>query len=149
MARRASPGNIWKVPLSDGSHTFARELQHPFAAIYDARNLAENDTDRIAKRPVLFVVVVHDSTFREWIKVGSRPVEPEIRIPDRFRQDIADPSNCRIVNADGVERAATIDECEGLEPQAVWETEHIDERIIAYYQGRPSEFVESLKLERP
>jgi hypothetical protein len=87
---------------------------------------------------------------REWKKVGFQPLkEGELRIPDQFIQDIVDPYKSRIVGANGVERPATLEECEGLERAAVWDSEHVVERISAYYKGEPSEFVESLKLERP
>jgi hypothetical protein len=150
MPRKATPGNILEIDLRDGTRTFARELKHPFVAIYDGRALPDADPSRIVTLPVLFVLAVHDSAFREWKKVGFEPLaEGEIEIPDQFIQDIADPSKCRIVDARGVERKATVDECDGLEAAAVWDLEHIVERISAHYKGEPSEFAESLKLERP
>jgi hypothetical protein len=148
--RRATPGNVIKIVLSDGSHTYARELRHPFVAVYDARDVSETDVAQIVKRPILFVVAVHDSAFSGWKKVAFQPLEEgEAEVPLRFMQNIADPNKCRIVDGNGVAREATPDECEGLERVAVWDPEHVDERLLAHFRGEPSQFVESLKLERP
>lgn len=90
--------------------------------------------------------VDHDRAAR-WVTLKA-PLKPFQQLSS-WRAAYSPPDRCRIVSADGSERQATIDECEGLESQAVWDPEHVDERIMAHYQGRPSVFVESLKLERP
>ncbi len=59
------------------------------------------------------------------------------------------PSRCVLMDALGNEYPATIDQCVGLEPVAVWEAEHVESRIDDFYAGRSNSFLESIKLILP
>ena len=60
-------------------------------------------------------------------------------------QDILDPTILKIYENGNV-RAATRAECEGLEREAVWDPEHIEDRLSDYFSGKPNKWVDSLKL---
>jgi hypothetical protein len=153
MARKGDPGDIVRINLGDGRHTYGQLLVDPFIAVYDFPT-----TDRVADltavvgRPVLFVIAVNHAAVGRcgWPVVGQAPPgSPAVAVPDRFVQDVADPADCRIVDVEGNARPATIGECEGLEPAAVWDAGHVAARLRDHYAGRPSVFLERLGLRHP
>jgi hypothetical protein len=40
----------------------------------------------------------------------------------------------------------SIDKCRGLERSAIWEPEHVEERLSDHYAGKVNRWAESLKL---
>jgi hypothetical protein len=148
MASRKRPGTIVRINLDDGYHIYGRELQHPFLAVYDARAKKEMTPDQIVVQHTLFIVGVFDQALKRWKPVGYVPLLPdELPVPDRFIQDVINPNDCRIVNAHGHERPATIAECEGLESATIWDSDEVEDRIRDYYAGRTNGWVESLKVK--
>jgi hypothetical protein len=45
------------------------------------------------------------------------------------------------------ETPATAQECAGLEVAAVWDPEHVEDRLRDHFDGRPNIWVESIRLE--
>jgi hypothetical protein len=43
---------------------------------------------------------------------------------------------------------ASLEECEYLEVAAVWDGHHVEDRLRDHFDGRPSEWVESMRLNR-
>ena len=79
--------------------------------------------------------------------VGNGPLENELRTPPpRFIQDALRPDQFRIYE-NGKIRSATKEECLGLEREAVWDPEHVEERIRDHYAGRKNRWVESLRIK--
>jgi hypothetical protein len=129
-------------------------LSHsPYLAVYDARGSHVDqivDVERIVGSPVLFVVAV-SAAYRSgrWQRVGwVPPLAAAVAIPEFFQQDIFDPRQCQVIDHLGRERAATPQECVGLERSAVWAAEHIEERVRDHYQNRPNAHLEVMKLRR-
>jgi hypothetical protein len=150
---RFEPGAVLRVGLDDGTHTYARMLSHPpYLAVYDARRSDDDlDVEQIVRSPVLFVVAVSDAAYRKgrWRRVGWVPLSAaDVPIPEFFRQDILDPQQCEVVDRLGGSRAATPEECVGLERDAVWAPEHIEERVRDHYQNRPNAHLAYMKLRR-
>jgi hypothetical protein len=138
--------------LADGYTYYGRLLNFPWAAFYDYRteeshgNLAE-----ITAHPVLFTVAAHKDLLTDdgWEPIGKLPLDGSLRPPrEQFIQDPIDPNDCQIIDDQGNMRAATPEECEGLEAAAVWEPEHIADRLTDYYSGRANLWLEDLKLRR-
>lgn len=147
--KKNKPGTIFCIDLQDGFQVYARELQHPFLAIYDSRTNKDMELLHIVSLPPLFIVGVFDRVFKHWKKVGYVPLRPEeLPIPDRFIQDVVDPMDCRLVDANGRERPATLDECEGRESASIWDSDQVEDRIRDHYMNRPNPWVELLKLKR-
>ena len=151
--QRFEPGAVLRVELDDGTHTYARMLSHsPYLAVYDARRSDDAvDVEQIVRSPVLFVVAVSAAAYRSgrWQRVGwVPPLAAAVAIPKFFRQDILDPQQCEVVDHLGRERVATPEECVGLERDAVWDAEHIEERVRDHYQNRPNAHLEVMKLRR-
>ncbi|HEX8860796.1 MAG TPA: DUF4259 domain-containing protein [Actinomycetes bacterium] len=151
--QRFEPGAVLRVGLDDGTHTYARMLSHrPYLAVYDARRSDDDvDVEQIVRSPVLFVVAVAAAAYRSgrWQRVGWVPLlAAAVVIPEFFLQDIFDSQQCQVVDHLGRERAATPEECVGLERSAVWAAEHIEERVRDHYQNRPNAHLEVMKLRR-
>jgi len=153
MARKGKPGDIVRIGLGDGRHTYGQLLTDPYVAVYDCPTTGEDpDTAEVVGKPILFIVSVYDQAIgrRGWPVVGQAPPgSPDIAVPDQFMQDVANPANLRIIDVNGNVRPATYDECAGLERCAVWEAEHVAERIRDQYAGRPNVYLEHMKLRRP
>ena len=69
------------------------------------------------------------------------------KIPEQFIQDPRKADKCRIIDAYGNIRNATISECRDLERASIWESSHVIERINDYYIGTPNKWVELLKVK--
>jgi Immunity protein 26 len=123
--------------------------QRPFIAVYDRRSQRQLSDDEIVTGRVLFVVAVFDRAYAggRWPIVGHVPLEEaDIPIPDRFMQDLFQPGECQIIDRFGRSRPARPEECVGLERAAVWEAEHVEERIRDHYAGRPNVHLEYMAV---
>lgn len=141
-------GAILAVSLGDGTSTFALTLPEADFAFFDARTTEAIPPTDLLLKSVLFRVAVHKSAWvsGRWTKVSKVAVPPELQEPQsKFIQDALNPGRFEIYVA-GTTRPATREECEGLERAAVWEPEHVEERIRSYYAGMPSVWALSLEL---
>jgi len=153
MVRKGKPGDIVRIDLGDGRYTYGQLLADPYVAVYDFPTTGEATAmAEVVGKPILFIVAVYDRAIgrRGWPIVGQAPPgSPHIAVPDQFMQDMANPANLRIIDVEGNIRPATFEECAGLERCAVWEAEHVAERIRDHDAGRPNAYLESLKLRKP
>lgn len=142
-------GAFVKIRLDKKWHTYARILEEAAFAFYDCRTNKELSLEEICSKPILFITAVYKSavTKGRWKKVGYLPLEPHLKeSPKFFIQDALDPTKFFIYHK-GEITPATREECEGLECEAVWEAEHVEDRLRDYYAGRPNIWFESLKIK--
>lgn len=147
--QRRTIGAVHEVPLPDGKHIHAVALPEADFAFLDTRSTALTKIDEIFEHPVLFRVAVHKSAWNtgRWPKVGRVRIPEALLSPQpTFIEDSLHPGRFEIYLA-GKISPATRAECEGLERSAVWEPEHVEERIESHYEGRPSKWVESLRMK--
>jgi hypothetical protein len=142
------PGRFLRIRLSDATYAYAREVEAPFTAFYDHRTASpSNDLDEIANKPVLFTVAVRLSEPTRWEPIGIRPLEGAVAAPVvGFHQEIGDFRKCIIFDSAGNERTATPEECVGLERDAVWDQNHIEERLLDTFTGRPNAVEQHLRV---
>jgi len=148
MRARRNVGDVLKIDLGDGTFSFGRVLPEPLLAFYDSRSDTAPEIEEILSAKVLFIIWVmnHAITSGRWNIIGSLPLEENLKIaPNFFQQDPIDGS--LTVYRLGEETAATRQECEGLERAAVWDPEHIEDRLRDCYAKVPNRWVESLKLK--
>jgi hypothetical protein len=141
-------GDFVKVPLGDGSHAYGRVLSDAFFAFYDLRTSEELPIEEIATRPVLFYAAVMDYAVKRgrWVVVGNLPLPPNLLYaPPRFIQDPLRKDSFAIYEK-GEIQAATKQECLGLERAAVWNPEHVEERIRDHYAGNRNKWLDSLRM---
>ena len=144
---RRTVGDFVKIRLDDKSHSYARVLDEPLFAFYDCVTSKDLSVEEVKKHQVLFKIWVMNRavTSGRWSVVGNRPLEKEEQeSPAFFKQDPVKPSSF-VIYRNGVERRASYAECEGLECAAVWDPEHVEDRLRDHFSGKPNKWVESLK----
>ena len=149
MAREQhSPGAVVRLLLPDGSFGYGRLRELPYAAFYDFHTgELVSDLDEVVSKPVLFTVAVHESALDTWEIIGHRPLEDTLQQPVlQFMQDVADYRKCWIVDSEGNKREARPEECIGLERVAVWEAQHVENRLLDTFMGRPNRSVEGARV---
>ena len=143
-------GAIVKIPLGNGWHSYGQILDEPEIAFFDLRTETEPSSREIAGRPILFRLWVmnYAVTSGRWLKVGTAQLSDDLRQPvPRFKQDPIDPAALSIY-LDEKETPASPEECANLERAAVWDPEHVEDRLRDHFAGRPNKWVESLSLRR-
>jgi len=153
MARRKE-GAFIEIELENGKYSYGRILQHASYAFYDIYSDRKiSDVSAIQKGNVIFIIAVYKYaiTKNRWKIIGIEELETKYRLlPNKFMQDIIDPSLFSIYNPNTGEMIpATKEECFGLERSAVWEPEHVEDRLIDHFENRPNKWVESLKITNP
>jgi len=134
-------GTFLRIPLADGTFGYGRLLEPPYLALYNYRTTEQSsDIRMIALQPVLFAQAVRTSGLKNWERIGKAELDGELAQPVvRYTQDLLDYEKCTIFDSVGNEREVTPEECVGIEQAAVWETHHIEERLLDTFEGRQNE----------
>ncbi len=151
MAKRKE-GAFIEIVLPNGKYAYGRILQKAsfaFYNIYSDNNIS--DINAIQKSEILFInsVYKYAITKNRWKIIGVLDIEPKLKeLPMEFIQDNLAPTQFEIYNPNtGEVRCAIKIECIGLERAAVWEPEHVEERIIDFFEEKPNKWFESLKIK--
>lgn len=121
-------------------------------AFFDFRTKKKlNSFDILLSSKVLFIVMVYNDIITKgvWLKVGKLSIRNDLLIqPMKYIQDNLNSDNFELYNPNtGEITKSTRKECEGLECAAVWEANHIQDRIRDCYLGVPNIWVEQLKIK--
>jgi hypothetical protein len=141
-------GDVVKIDMGDGSLCFGRILEEPLMAFYDFKVRGVPNIAEIVSKRILFKIWVmnHAITSGRWPVIGSSPLPKELQQPVTFfKQDPISKEVSLYVNAQEV--PATREQCKGLERAAVWDPEHVEDRLRDYFAGVPNQWVESLKIK--
>lgn len=146
--KKHKPGVFIRLGLADGSFGYGRLLGPPYVAFYGHQTREPDSAlDRIASTPILFKVAVSVPALNEWADIGWKELEPHLSQPVvQFRQALGDVRRCTLFDTAGNTRAATPQECVGLERAAVWEKDSVEERLLDTFLGRPNAIVEHLAV---
>ncbi|MBK8909903.1 MAG: immunity 26/phosphotriesterase HocA family protein [Chlorobi bacterium] len=149
--QRITLGSIIKIDLGDGYHSYGRILRNAGYGFYDIRTKEEiSDMEEIVDKAILFIVAVYDDaiTRGHWLKVGKMPLEPSLEVmPNKFIQDGLHPDQFSLYDPNtGAIYPSTREACRGLERAAVWEPEHVEERLRDHFAGRKNRLVEKDRL---
>lgn len=148
MRQRWSEGSILRIGLK-GTVTYCQMIrQHPFFAFFDAFGDAD-ELDVIVTRPVLFKIAVSDGAFRSgrWTIIGRREPSEILREPLAFFRQDEFSKKLSIMNEYGGEALASHEDCAGLERAAVWDAEHVEDRLEDSLAGRPNKWVLSMSIK--
>ena len=140
-------GAIAQVPLGD-YHTYAWMLKKFEWAFLDARSTTAMPVAEVATRPVLFRLWVMRSAYGSgrWLKVGTAAVPEELMRPvGRFVYDMISKQFGITLDGGASRRPATADECKSLECAAVWNAQHVEDRLRDHYAGVPNKWLVSLR----
>lgn len=144
---RRKRGNALAIPDGFGGWFFGRELSKPLIGFYDLRSKNLLEPTQILGTPILFKVFVSDYAITDhiWRRIGWKPLEPDLSRPvDFFTQD-ALSGQLKIYKQGGLTIPATEDMVEGLECAAVWDPQHVEERLKDHYAGRSNRWFDSLR----
>jgi hypothetical protein len=150
-------GDVVKIDLGNGMFSYARVLYDPLMAFYDFQSSSEIDVRDVISKPIAFVINVMHEPIKtgRWTIVGNMPLEDNLCQPVHFcRQDVLDPKKISISwmvgrGPDYVEVPATLEQCEGLERNAVWYDYHVEDRLRDHFAKRPCIWIESLRMKKP
>jgi hypothetical protein len=130
-------GSILNIDLGNGYHSYARILKNAEYAFYDIKTNIDIEVDEIISKPILFILSVYDDviTNGRWEIVGEKPLESSFdALPMNYIQDPIDPNKFQIYDPNTGEMFdAQKEDCIGLGEAAVWDAEHVEERIRKYY----------------
>jgi hypothetical protein len=146
MARKKRwvSGSVVEIPLPDGTHTYGLLRNEPLISVFDVKTVEALEPERVVQRPVLFAVWVMARALALWPVVGVVPLSPAMERPESFVK--RDRISGRVsVYTEGRERPAELGELEKLEVAAVWEPEHVVDRVVDHYAGKPNKWAESLR----
>jgi hypothetical protein len=141
-SRLPRPGTFLQMPLANGTFGYARALEPPFYAVYRfATTDPEVDLTTVAAQNVLFSVAVHRVKGNDhWKALGVKALEPELTRPIvQYVQDDVDLRKCKLFDTVGMERDVGPEECVCIEKAAVWETHHVEARLLDALEGRPND----------
>jgi hypothetical protein len=151
-ANRA-PGRIVRIDLGDGRCAYGRQLTFVTVEFYDRMGQPGEPIDLIelVASPVAFRISVMKYAFRRrggWELLDVVPLTQQEQ-SQIYRWAKQDPLTgaISIISDPGGETPATIEECHELERAAVWDPEHVEDRLRDHFDGRPNKWVESLRLK--
>jgi hypothetical protein len=152
--QRRTAGQIVEVPLGEGRKAFARVLREPLLAFYDmSTGVRETPSlEEITVQKIAFTIPVmnHSVARGRWKVIGSLPLTTALtQNPSFWKQDPLTGAlsiYCEDLPPPGYERAATPAECRGLECAAVWDPEHVEDRLRDHFAGRPNAWLEGLRI---
>ena len=117
-------------------------LDQPEYAFFEIRTQEDLGPSEAIEKPLLFRLWVtrYAHSKGRWRKVGDAPVADALCEPvQRFNQDpITKRIRLTINGTDGPE--GTIADCKGLECAAVWDPDHVEERLRDFFLGVPNKW---------
>lgn len=147
---RKAEGDLFKVPVGN-AHSYAVALQHPLFGFFNVLTEDELDPTDIDRISLLFKVWVMDYAVKKaiWTKVGHTDKFigrfKDVRF---FKQDILNGCLTSYGDSDGTEFPIDFDTASQMEPAAVWDPEHIEDRLLDHFAGRPNKWVESMRPKK-
>lgn len=150
---RRKVGDIVRIDLGSGLHTYAQIADEPLVIFFEGAFEEEIAVECIPSLPVAFRLWVsnHAITRGTWPVVGSRPLLPEKAEEPFFYKQDAISGRLSLYHssfaATNYERPASLEECQHLECAAVWEPEHVVDRLNDHAAHRPNRWAESLRID--
>jgi hypothetical protein len=144
------PGDVVDISLGSNHHAFGRVLKKPLMAFYDLLTEEVPALETVITQPILFRVWVMNYAVTEgdWPIIGHVPLTAELEESPSFFKEDPLTGKLSIYYGGGHEKPATLEEIQGLERAAVWEPEHVVDRLRDHFAGRKNVWVESLKPRR-
>lgn len=152
---RRVEGSIVQIPLGAKAMAYGLVLKEPLVAFFD-REFDEVDVPRpevLLETPIAFRLMVmnHALVHGRWPIVARAHIPDHLQMPPPFCKQDEVTGRLSIYHeidhlAPHYERDATLDECRGLETAAVWDPEHVEDRIRDHFAGRSNIWVEQLRI---
>lgn len=141
-------GALLQIDLKNGQYAFGRVVNKEETLFYDffTDNISNLNLAEIYSAKELFRVSVmkYAITSGQWTVIDNKPIEADLALPNKyFMQDMITKEFS--VYHQGHIIPATYEDIKGLECAAVWEPEHVEDRLRDYFAGVPNVWVEDLK----
>ncbi|MEM8980798.1 MAG: immunity 26/phosphotriesterase HocA family protein, partial [Pseudomonadota bacterium] len=135
-------GDLLALPLHGFGFGFARVLDAPLFEFFDFTSLKlEHSANEISIKPVLFKIWVSKYARLEgnWRKFGHSQLGlAEYVDPKFFRKDAISGKIYEYNHATDNSKPLSLEQAKRLECAAVWDPQHVEERLTAYFQGTQS-----------
>lgn len=149
---RRTVGDVLEIEI-DGLYAYAQVTTDPFVVFFDSLTAGRKDTDEAVELPVAFTICVHNADIRSgrWKRIGKgRLTQVRLDKPYTFRQDQL--TGRLYLHHDsfastGWERPATLSECRGLEAAAVWDAQHVEDRLRDHFRGDENPWQKALEID--
>lgn len=142
-------GSLIRIPLGGGKCAFARVLAQFQIAAYDHQAPEDQPpSDAVYGAPVLFKITVMKTALNSgrWPVVDERPLEDALAQPiEYYMKDKLSGRFSVYRSSDGHTRPSTFEECRGMEAAAVWDPEHVEDRLRDHFEGRANKWVAQLR----
>lgn len=137
---RYKAGTVFELNI-DGIYYYAQSLHYGNMAYFDYRSDKPIvDILELTNAPVLFVAYTHSYilTKKLWKKVGYLDIREELKDDIIFFiYSKVDGTFEKYSSKTGEVFPSSLEDCRGLEICAVWDKNHIEDRIRDYYLGVP------------
>ena len=150
---RRREGDLLKIDLGDERHSYAQVAAEPLVVFFDGSFALDLPPDQIASLTVLFRIWVANHAIKRgrWPVVGRAVLAPDDRKEPFFYKQDAITGRLTVYHSSFAqtnwERAATLAECGDLENAAVWEPEHVEDRLRDHYAGQPNKWLDRLQID--
>lgn len=151
--QQITEGAVLEINIENQYYVYSQILSKGLGyAFFDFKTKEKlKDLNILQNSQVLFIVMVYSDIITKgvWLKVGKLPIRNDLLVlPMKYIQDNLNPDKFELYNPNtGEINKATREECEGLECAAVWEANHVEDRIRDHYLGVPNIWLESLKIK--
>ena len=142
MGRRIKVGDIYTFQLPNGTYAFIRVHRDGAIAVYQKRG--DSSEDLPMQEDYEFFVCVYRHVYRNWQFVENRPFVNE---DDSWAPPFCwvDQITCEgTLYYRGEQKSCTYEECKDLEILAVWDENHLIDRIMG-----DSKWQDSFKKPKP
>lgn len=153
--KKTEAGTFFKIPLNGEKVAYARLLNTALFSFFNIDGEGKTNEEiiqLIGNASPIFSIYVFNDVFSKsnWEILGHKPLEEVTlnNVPFFFRQDLADPSKCWLVNTvPGFKKLVTAQECVNLERSMVWEFASVEERLRDYFANKPNKWIEYYKVK--
>ncbi|WP_281322744.1 Imm26 family immunity protein [Flavobacterium aestivum] len=141
--QKITVGSILEINIDDRYYAYVQILDKGGYAFFDYKSEKHlTDLSILQEKPILFIVGVYEDVVKKghWLKVGKLDIRQELEIqPMQFIQDAQHPDRFEFYNPNtGDITPTTKDKVKGLERAAVWDANHVEDRIRSHYEGTTS-----------
>lgn len=142
IRQRRVIGAVMEINIDNEYYVYAQSYPNTQEVIFDYRSTEPlKDLSVLLSAKQLFRVAVYRRVIGSgyWKKVGKLPLREDLLpVQMKFVYHKYDNVQFETYNpATGIMTPATKEECRGLEPAAVWDYMHVEQRIRDYYNGLP------------
>ncbi|WP_291529214.1 Imm26 family immunity protein [Bacteroides sp. UBA939] len=152
VRQRITEGAILEISIENQYYVYAQILNKGRGyAFFDYKTKDKLiNLEALDDAGILFIVAVYKIVIIQgrWLKVGKLPIRESLLVlPMEFIQDIFHPELFELYNPNTGEIIPTTrDKVVGLERAAVWDYNHVEDRIRDYYLGVPNVWLEHMKI---